>query len=288
MRRQFTTLCCVVFLWACGDEQVVDHAANVSVAAPTFETATAPRIAVDSGHHNFHTIEGRYAPFAQLLRNDGARVTDHGGEITDASLAQVDVLVIANSEAPPASAGGSAFTSNEIAAIRGFVEGGGGLLLIADHAPFAGDAAALAAAFRIQFEDIYVDDGNDGLFTLGNGGLVRDPALGDVTHVRTFTGSAFRAEGEVRPLLRLGSRATLQSFIEGDPPRLSEKSSAEGRLQGALIEVGAGRVAVFGEAAMFSAQRQGFWRSPMGFNARGAEQNKQLLLNVVHWLAKGD
>lgn len=48
---------------------------------------------------------------------------------------------------------------------------------------------------------------------------------------------------------------------------------------------GRGRVAVFGEAAMFTAQVTGPERQPMGMNAPGAEQNAQLLLNVLHWLS---
>jgi hypothetical protein len=51
------------------------------------------------------------------------------------------------------------------------------------------------------------------------------------------------------------------------------------------MKVGKGRVAVFGEAAMFSAQLDGP-RQPMGMNAPGAEQNHQLLLNVMHWLSQ--
>ena len=55
--------------------------------------------------------------------------------------------------------------------------------------------------------------------------------------------------------------------------------------QGAVLEYGEGRVAVFGEAAMFSAQLGGEDRIPAGMNAEGAEQNHQLLLNVMHWLS---
>jgi hypothetical protein len=45
-------------------------------------------------------------------------------------------------------------------------------------------------------------------------------------------------------------------------------------------------MAVFGEAAMFSAQLAGPFQFRMGMNAPGAEQNHQLLLNVMHWLTR--
>ena len=46
-----------------------------------------------------------------------------------------------------------------------------------------------------------------------------------------------------------------------------------------------GRVAAFGEAAMFSAQLGGPESLPMGMNAPEAGQNAQFLLNVFHWLS---
>ncbi|MHC4507963.1 MAG: hypothetical protein ACYTAO_03255 [Planctomycetota bacterium] len=52
------------------------------------------------------------------------------------------------------------------------------------------------------------------------------------------------------------------------------------------MKVDNGRVAVFGEAAMFSAQLAGPKQRPMGMNASDAEQNHQLLLNVMHWLTR--
>jgi hypothetical protein len=59
---------------------------------------------------------------------------------------------------------------------------------------------------------------------------------------------------------------------------------AAGMQQGAVLQHGKGRVAVFGEAAMFTAQVAGPARNPMGMNDPVARQNAQFLLNVVHWL----
>jgi hypothetical protein len=60
----------------------------------------------------------------------------------------------------------------------------------------------------------------------------------------------------------------------------------DGWCQGAVFAVGKGRVAVFGEAAMFSAQRAGAAQAPMGMNVPAAKENHQLLLNVMHWLTR--
>jgi hypothetical protein len=48
------------------------------------------------------------------------------------------------------------------------------------------------------------------------------------------------------------------------------------------MNYGKGRVVVFGEAAMFTAQLQG--KSKVGMNEKSASQNFQFLLNVMHWL----
>jgi hypothetical protein len=66
--------------------------------------------------------------------------------------------------------------------------------------------------------------------------------------------------------------------------KLTPSMAASGMLQGAVVKFGKGRVAVFGEAAMFSAQVAGPSRSPMGMNDPTAPQNAQFLLNALHWL----
>jgi hypothetical protein len=64
--------------------------------------------------------------------------------------------------------------------------------------------------------------------------------------------------------------------------------STRGLLQGAVLRHGQGRVAVFGEAAMFTAQTQILGDTVvmrMGMNDPEASQNAQFVLNVLHWLS---
>jgi hypothetical protein len=65
--------------------------------------------------------------------------------------------------------------------------------------------------------------------------------------------------------------------FEKDTPTIS----AENLVQGAYMNYGKGRIVIFGEAAMFTAQLQG--KNKVGMNQKGASQNVQLLLNVIHW-----
>ena len=79
--------------------------------------------------------------------------------------------------------------------------------------------------------------------------------------------------------------------------RLDRRHAAPAQLVVAFAEAGAvlGQspgdphqgVAVFGEAAMFTAQRAGEARIPIGMNAPSAAQNSAFMLRVVRWLATG-
>ena len=170
-------------------------------------------------------------------------------------------------------------------------------MLIADHMPMPGAAAELARAFGVLFHDgfAYLADGTSRMtFQHADGSLaaheVTRPTEGPpIASVVTFTGQAFRILDYVDadPLMRLpeGSYLLLPS-IAWEFSDATPRIPATGLLQGALVRHGTGRVAVFGEAAAFTAQvseRNGdIFR--MGMNHPEAGHNARFLLNVVGWL----
>lgn len=283
--RHFFTVVAVTIMamavFACADHgQFVDLKADVTVKQPAFSSGAGPRVFIDAAHANFHTATGRYEPLANLLRNDGFQMLENKAILSDTSLHEMDILVIANADFK---ADGTSFTAEEIAAVKNYVLQGGALMLIADHTPFPAAILNLAEAFAIHFFDVYADDGGAGIFTHDNGGLTNDPLLNGIDQIRTFGGSAFRIDTQpYRPLLQFGPQWSMQRM---EATGLSEKSPAEGLLQGAVMQVGKGKVAVFGEAAMFSAQRYGRWKKRMGFHAPDAKDNRQFILNLFHYLA---
>lgn len=292
MRLILGLLAVVAAVLPAAAQQVPNPNADLTVVSPAYPSDRGPRVLIDEGHANFHTIGERYAPFATLLRNDGYRVNAHYGRFFADTLAEADVLVIANASPPPV--GQSAFLPLEIAALRTWIEGGGSLLLIADHRPYAGAATELAAAFGVQFRNVYaVNPGNQGSDIFRSGaGLADHPitagADGDtaVTSVRTFTGSAFTAP-EARPLLTLSEGyLAVEADAEQIESAIASAPSAAGMLQGATIELGRGRIVVLGEAAMLTAQLAGPQQRVTGIGAPGAEQNKQFALNLMHWLSR--
>ena len=283
--------------------QVADDGFNPEVRAPAFPSGGGPRVWLDEAHSNFHTVDGRYSPFVRVLRRDGFIVEPARSRFTRELLAPAKILVIANADTPrkqgdPYIPASSAFTPEEIDAVRQWVFAGGALLLIADHLPWGGAAARLAEAFGLLFSHGYATDavcGADEFLFQRTDGTLRDhpitrgrTAAERINAVRTITGQAFRTvnPNNTGPLLVLAPSTVL--LLPTEPWQFTDQTPrvpAEGMLQGAAVTHGSGRVAAFGEAAMFSAQVSGSERRPMGMNMPTASENPQFLLNVMHWLA---
>jgi hypothetical protein len=284
-------------------QQQYDPNFHPTIAKPAYAEDQGPLVSVDGGHYNFHTVEGRYKPFAELLRRDGYVVRGANTPFSAESLADAGILVICNALAErnrkeenwvlPTP---SAFTDAEIRTVRDWVGRGGSLLFIADHMPFPGAAEKLASAFGVHFSNGLVGQGPDLdatiTFRRADGGLADQSitrgreASEWVEFVRAFGGSAFQAPEHARPLLVLDETAiTFTPQRAGDFGPDSPHHPVGGWLQGAVLRVGSGRVAVFGEAGMFTAQVAGPHRAPFGMNSPEASQNAQFLLNVMHWLS---
>jgi hypothetical protein len=304
MRSLFLAAVIIASAFSAHAQQVADDSIDVSVSHPLFERDLGPIVAIDAAHHNFHTMEGRYAPFAALLRNDGFRVVGSTVPFAKDELARESLLVISNALnaanvdrwALPTP---SAFTHEEIEAIQSWVNDGGALLLIADHMPFPGAVADLAEAFGVEFlnGDAYrPKDNRPDVFTLAEGTLTNDVVTRGrnaeeiLSAVETFRGSAFHLPPAARSLLTFSSvyrviippiALTPENAAVVAPASLYV--SAGGLSQGGVMKVGKGRIAVFGEAGMFTAQLLGSERKPFGFNV--APQNRQFVLNVMHWLS---
>lgn len=282
-------------------QQVADSAFSVPVIAPAYPGGAGPVVLLDEAHANFHTMDGRYFVFGKVLRQDGYDVRPSRVPLSAGALAGARVLVIANA-LHPSNTGKwelptpSAFTAEEITAVRAWVEAGGSLLLIADHMPFPGAAGALAEAFGVHMRNGFAYDSSRTnsrfSFTRASGRLATHPvtdgrhAAERVDSVVAFTGQAFHVDAPGRALMTL-ERGTivLEPRVAWQFDEKTPTVPGAGLLQGAVLTYGNGRVAVFGEAAMFSAQLGGARRLPMGMNDPAAPQNPQFLLNVMHWLS---
>ncbi len=294
----FTFQCISIF--TSNAQQVPDTSFRFSIHQPAYLKGKGPVILIDEAHHNFHTRTGGFLPFARLMEQDGYRVKSLDKKITGAEvLKECNILVIVNSlnvvnvdnwilPTP------SAFTNEEIEIIRQWVENGGSLFLVADHMPFAGAATDLGKAFGFEFINGFAMTGAGfwppSVFSHQNGTLQDSPVTRGlkeyekIDSVVTFTGSALKVpEHSMRVLSFLDENISFQPDTAWRFNPTTKQQKLMGCQQGAILSFGKGKVAVFGEAAMFTAQLvNGNFR--VGFNSELAPQNAQFALNLMHWL----
>lgn len=284
--------------------QRADYGWVPAVSRPSF-AAEHPRVLFDEGHHNASTagIGGRYWPFARLLRADGYDFVRGRGAFTAAGLEGVRVLVIANaSGAPKPQLFGlnlpvpthrqrrdPAFTPAEIEVVRAWVEAGGSILLIADHAPFGEAALDLGAALGVVMHkgavEVPGEVSDPLLFSVANGRLGMHPILAGggpgeaVLRVMTYTGQSLDGPPGAAVLLRLPDAAR-EAVPAADGGTVERPA---GPAQGLAFERGRGRVVVLGEGGMATAQVAS--RVPYGMNTPDND-NARFVRNVMGWLAR--
>jgi hypothetical protein len=177
---------------------------------------------------------------------------------------------------------------------------------VTDHFPFGEAVRNLAGRFGVEcsggmtldpvnYDRATTDDSRLD-FSRSNGLLASHPitegrnASERINRVLTFTGQSLRASRGT-PLLRLGQSAvnrvaTPHVIRSGGDTKVEvtfgSPTSAEGWAQAVAVEQGKGRVVILGEAAMITAQMDG--GRPIGMNVPGVD-NRQFLLNTIHWLA---
>jgi hypothetical protein len=268
---------------ASSGQQVADPNFNPKVARPAY-VETHPKVLFDEAHANFHTTNGRYKPFADLISSDGLKVAPNPARFSKATLEGNDVLIIANATA--ANPGESAFSDAEADAVRDWVKGGGALLLITDHDPYGSASEKLAGRFGVAMSKGFTSDpahseprSDSCLKLIGDHPITRGRDDSErIKRVVTFTGQSLKGPADSVAFLKLADSA-----IDRIPPD-HKLVSAAGRAQALALAFGKGKVVVLGEAGLLSAQVTGPNRQPMGMNYPGID-NRQLALNILHWLA---
>ena len=277
--------------------QAPDYSYHPNIEMPAYERGSGSIICFDEGHNNFHTLEDRLSSTGELLKDDGYKTLSINGDISLDKLKKGKILVIINAlnrknmnwEKPIF----SAFTEQEISDISQWVYEGGSLLLIADHMPFPGAINKLVNKFDFNFENGHAKDtiGKPDYFikkqkTLHDNIITKGRNSNEsVDSVLTFSGSAFSIPDDATSILEFDSTwvsyntNSAWDFNNIKPFSIKEYS------QGAFKKFGKGRVVVYGEAMMFTAQLgAGLSWIKMGMNSNKCPQNYQLLLNTIHWL----
>lgn len=294
----------VSFFWvAFFDAQRADYGWKPEVAHPSFRSER-PRLLFDEGHGNAGTLSfvGRYWPLAQLLRADGYQLARSSKPFTRELLQEARILAIINASgaAKPQAFGinlphqtkkersDPAFLPEEISTIREWIENGGSLLFVADHAPFGESVSALAESLGVVMHKGFVEVPNESsdplVFSAENSRLGNHPIIAGsspenrLTRVMTYTGQSLDGPPEATILLQLPPTA-----IEFVPDGEAMKEEPAGQAQGLAFERGRGRVVVLGEGGMLTAQVSK--RVPYGMNT-GDNDNAMFVRHVMRWLAR--
>jgi hypothetical protein len=294
------TLIGVLFSASVAAQHLADPEFKAVVQNPAY-AKSSPRVMFDEAHNNFHTSTGRYKPFADLLMNDGYRLVINRQTFTKKTLASFKLLVIANAlgdDIDEPNADKPALTEEECSVVRDWVKGGGSLLLIADPGPFGRSVASLAKQFGIEMAaNVAEDPANRAeefrssliVYSRDNHQLVdhsitsgRDSSE-KVNRVIVFEGQSLKGPQESIAFLKLADSA--KDVTQGADGSAASVTSAQGFAQGLALKLGGGRVVVLGEADMISALiGDPPDREPIGMNYPGID-NKQLALNIMHWLS---
>lgn len=275
-----------------------DRDFDTSVRTPAY-TSSGPVVLFDEAHHNIHTATGTYSPLADLIRNDGYRVLRGREPISHSVLEGVNIVIIANALGTNERNDDHALSDAECDRLLEWIREGGGLLLITDHYPTGSAVANLATRLGLTMSGGITEDSTsyDHRFDASHivyRQLPAHPITRGVRSVLTFTGQSLSVPTGATALLPLGGR----SVDRPAAPRVEHRgndvlvhveygpgTSAAERAQAVAVELGSGRVVVFGEAAMASAQLSRYDGSPFGMNVDGYD-NRQFVLNVIHWLSR--
>jgi hypothetical protein len=158
--------CFIVFIsFSINAQQLGETSFKPKNTTRTFSQAEFPLVLLDEAHNNFHTIDGRYRPFVNILKSNGYLVKNKE-LFTKDKLAHADILIISNALSVQnlknwSLPNYSAFSKDEIEAVYLWVKNRGSLFLIADHMPFPKAAEDMAAIFGFQFNNGYVEDLNN-------------------------------------------------------------------------------------------------------------------------------
>ena len=265
---------------------------------PYFKSNEGPTVYIDEMHNNFHTIDGRFKPFSDLLKRDGYQTK---ALISYDALKTEDIVVISNAISSRNIGNWQqpiydAFSTKEIERLKQWVSKGGRLLLIADHMPFSGASNTLANAFGFDFCDGFArlsePQNRPDIFSksnkrLSNSILTNGTYGKTIDSITTFTGSSFQIPSNAQGILKfLKGDSCLQPEIAWQFNEQTKTKDLEGNYQGAIVHFGKGKLAVFGEAAQFTAQTitnaSGTYK--VGFNSKNAPNNIEFIRNLMLWL----
>ena len=284
-------------------QQIIDSSFTYNIKKPAYPLNKGPIIYIDEYHNNDMSLSNKMFPLIEVLKNDGYRIHPFNWSLNESSLENVKLLVIigalhktnVNNWKLPTP---SAFSDVEIEIVLSWIKEGGDLLLVADHMPFPGAVKRLSSRLGVDWYNGFVIDSiNWGMSifstregTLKNHSLLKGRFPDEkVDWVATYYGSGFKLKDTTITGLFSFDNSNIVSYQTQEAWKMYSytPTTASNKLfQAATLTYGKGRVAIIGEASLFSAQLVGKDKNPVGINFQNNNQNLQFVLNLFHWLSR--
>jgi hypothetical protein len=266
---------------------------------PVYPTGKGPVIYFDEAHNNIHTLNDRLLVTGNLLERDGYIVKPLKSKLFSKEvLRKCKIFVISNALNDKnvddwTNPTFSAFTEDEIENIKNWVGGGGSLLLIIDHMPIPGAAYNLAKKFGFELRNGHAkaQPEKDNYFYRAKNTLSENIITNGRNHseridsILSFDGSGFIIPEDATSILTFDS-----TYYQWDPKSVWDLISVKpysinGFSQAAFKKFGKGKIVIYGEAMMFTAQLgAGLSWIKLGMNSEKCPNNYRLFLNTIHWL----
>lgn len=296
-------LCCAA-AFSMNAQMVNDSTFDASVKRPKFKKGKGPALLIDAAHHNFIVEMGLAKPLVDVATADGYRPSIDSSLFTKAYLSNYKIVVI--TPAMPFTFGSkkevtteSTFTPAEIDALHDWVNNGGSLILLSEHAPIDKSMTPVLNKFGIQSSIGIVWDSLNcdktipmkGFQTLlkfnkANGLLNTDhpitqgEQIGEqINAIVTYGGSGLTGP-EYTSLFTLSPSSEIKRWSGINP-------SGSATSQGLVGKVGKGKLVALGDCNGFTAMYINMGAGKKFFAGMQVSDHnwKQFVLNTLHWLS---
>ena len=298
-------ICCIFLIafFKLDAQQIIDTSFTYNIKNPAYSFNKGPVIHIDEYHNNDMSLNNRMFPLIEVLQKDGYQIKSINKSLNEAILNKVEVLTVigalhesnVNNWKLPTP---SAFSDDEIEALLKWINKGGNLLLVADHMPFPGAVKKLSSRLGVEWHNGFVIDSiNWGISnfskrdnTLKNHSILNGRHSDEkVNWVATYYGSGFKLKDSTITGLFSFDNPNIVSYQTQEAWKMNSDTPtipSDQLYQAAVMTFGKGRVAIVGEASLFSAQLVGKDKNPVGINYPNKNQNLQFVLNLFHWVSR--
>jgi hypothetical protein len=280
-----------------------DSPFDASISNPKYKKQKGPTILIDAGHHNFIVEMGLIKPFVDLSTNDGYQPIIDSGVFTPAYLSNYQMALI--TPAMPFKFGSKkevtneiTYTADELTALKDWVNKGGALIMLSEHAPIDKSMTPLFNTFGIQLsigavfdslnydtsiklasaETMLIFNNSNGLLNSDHPVITGNNRKELVQNIETYTGSALTGAGYTN-IFKLSTNAKIKKWNGSQPSGGGDSQCLVGRF-------GKGKVVALGDCNGFTAMyiNTGGKKFSAGMQVETYDW-RQFVLNTLHWLS---